>query len=358
MNAIHHPNIYMRSAATRSFASSAGSEVAACMPEVVAACKLAGFDLVMIETSGIGQGDAGIVPLTDVSLYVMTPEYGAASQLEKIDMLDFAAAVAINKFDRKGAHDALRDVRKQVQRNREAFAQAPEEMPVFGTIASRFNDDGVTALYQSLRAQLAEHGLKISSQHLAPVTVRASSGTTSIVPPARSRYLAEIAEAVRAYHSQAREQAAIARQRQQLTETKRMLRESPSSRRTPGSSDQPSLDSRVRGNDEPLSDPRLLRESTSGKAAADAFTAGLDALIAAREAALDARSRELLDGWTQVRAQYSGDENTVTVRDQEISTRLSVVTLSGTHMPKVALPKYADHGELLQWLLRENLPGF
>src|SRR5688572_27313736 len=263
MNAIHHPNIYMRSAATRSFASSAGSEVAACMPEVVAACKLAGFDLVMIETSGIGQGDAGIVPLTDVSLYVMTPEYGAARQLEKIDMLDFAAAVAINKFDRKGAHDALRDVRKQVQRNREAFGHAPEEMPVFGTIASRFNDDGVTALYQSLRAQLAERGLKISSQHLAPVTVRASSGNTSIVPPARSRYLAEIAEAVRAYHSQAREQAAIARQRQQLTETKRMLRESPSSRRTPGSSDQPSLDSRVRGNDEALSDPSMLRESAS-----------------------------------------------------------------------------------------------
>jgi methylmalonyl-CoA mutase len=151
MNAIEHPAIYMRSLATRE----TGSEVSAALPEVIAACKLAGFDLVIVETSGIGQGNAAIVPLVDVSLYVMTPEFGAASQLEKIDMLDFADFVAINKFDRKGAEDALRDVRKQYQRNHEAFNQSPDEMPVFGTMAARFNDDGVTALYQAAAAELA-----------------------------------------------------------------------------------------------------------------------------------------------------------------------------------------------------------
>src|SRR5213075_767286 len=144
MNAIHHENIYMRSLATRD----TGSEISKALPDAIAACKLAGFDLIIVETSGIGQGDAAIVPLVDLPLYVMTPEFGAASQLEKIDMLDFADFVVINKFDRKGAQDALRDVRKQYQRNRQVFNSAPETLPVYGTIASRFNDDGVTALYQ------------------------------------------------------------------------------------------------------------------------------------------------------------------------------------------------------------------
>ncbi|HXX09952.1 MAG TPA: cobalamin-dependent protein, partial [Burkholderiales bacterium] len=143
MNAINGTNIYMRSLATRG----AGREVAAALPDVIAACKGVGFDLILVETSGIGQGDAAIVPLADFSLYVMTPEYGAASQLEKIDMLDFAEFVAINKFDRRGAEDALRDVRKQLQRNRQAFKASSDQMPVFGTVAARFNDDGVTALY-------------------------------------------------------------------------------------------------------------------------------------------------------------------------------------------------------------------
>src|ERR1700740_1007288 len=147
----------MRSLATRG----AESEVSKALPDVIAACKVAGFDLVVVETSGIGQGNAAIVPLVDLSLYVMTPEFGAASQLEKIDMLDFADFVAINKFDRKGAEDALRDVRKQYQRNRGQFQQAPDAMPVFGTMASRFNDDGVTALYQAMLPRLQEHGLKI-----------------------------------------------------------------------------------------------------------------------------------------------------------------------------------------------------
>src|SRR5690349_1218293 len=189
MNAIGGGRVFMRSLATRG----AHAEVAKNPPDLIAACKVAGFGLVLVETSGIGQGDSGIVPLVDASLYVMTPEYGAASQLEKIDMLDFADFVAINKFDRKGAEDALRDVRKQVQRNRKAFDRSPEEMPVYGTIASRFNDDGVTALYQG------------------------------ILPPARSRYLAEIADALRGYHAKAAEQSRLARERQQLGAARDML---------------------------------------------------------------------------------------------------------------------------------------
>src|SRR5438094_4606569 len=152
----------MRSLATRD----TGSEISQALPDVLAACEGAGFDLVIVETSGIGQGDAAIVPLVDIPMYVMTPEYGAASQLEKIDMLDFAEFVAINKFDRKGALDALRDVSKQVQRNREAFRQRPDEMPVFGTMASRFNDDGVTALYQGLKARLQQLGLALADGRL------------------------------------------------------------------------------------------------------------------------------------------------------------------------------------------------
>src|SRR4051812_46398012 len=159
MNAIgpwsEGPRVFMRSLATRDF----GSEISAALPDVLAAVKTAGFDLVIVETSGIGQGDAAIVPLVDVPVYVMTPEFGAASQLEKIDMLDFAEFVVINKFDRKGAADALRDVAKQVQRNRAAFSQSPEQMPVFGTMASRFNDDGVSALYHAMVPRLAELGL-------------------------------------------------------------------------------------------------------------------------------------------------------------------------------------------------------
>src|SRR5205814_4227826 len=168
MNAIEHPNIYMRSLATRD----AGSEISQALPDVIAACKVAGFDLVIVETSGIGQGNAAIVPLVDTSLYVMTPEFGAPSQLEKIDMLDFADFVAINKFDRKGAADALRDVRKQYQRNRELFKVEPDEMPVYGTIAARINDDGVTALYQALVGRLSQEGLK-----LAQDVIPAKAGT-------------------------------------------------------------------------------------------------------------------------------------------------------------------------------------
>ena len=311
MNAINGERIFMRSLATRD----AQSEIAASLPEAIAACKVAGFDLVIVETSGIGQGDAAIVPLADVSLYVMTPEYGAASQLEKIDMLDFADFVAINKFDRRGADDALRDVRKQYQRNHKLFDLPADSMPVYGTVASRFNDGGVTALYQGLLPRLAEHGLKLEAGALPAVAARVSSARNVSVPPARSRYLAEIAETVRGHHRHAEAQSRIARERAQLTAAKGMLLES------------------------------------SGT------TADLDRLIAEREAKLDEHSRTLLDTWPETKQAYSGDEYVAMVRDREIRTRLNFTSLSGTRVPKVALPKFEDHGEILRWRLRENVPG-
>jgi methylmalonyl-CoA mutase len=303
MNAIHGPNVFMRSLATRD----TGSELSAALGDAIAACRAAGFELVIVETAGIGQGDAAIVPHVDAALYVMTPEFGAASQLEKIDMLDFADFVAINKFDRRGAEDALRDVRKQVQRNRELFRAAPEEMPVFGTIASRFNDDGVTALYHAVVDKL---GLKKRPGALPRPASKVSSAIHSIVPPARTRYLADIAEAVRGYHRYAEQQSRLARERQQLEATRTML----------------------------------------GKELPE-----LDALLAAKQ--LDAESRKLLESWPKTVQAYSGDEHVVKVRNKELRTKLTHTSLSGTHVPKVALPKYQDHGELLRWRLRENLPG-
>jgi methylmalonyl-CoA mutase len=312
MNSINHPNITMRSLATRD----AGSEIAACLPDVIAACKCAGFDLVLVETSGIGQGDAAIVPHVDFSLYVMTPEFGAASQLEKIDMLDFADFVSINKFDRRGAQDALRDVRKQMQRNRGAFTVATDAMPVFGTIASRFNDDGVTALYQTIVDKLKTRGLKAADGKLKTTNVKASSGQNVIVPPARARYLAEIAETVRGYHADVARQSKTARERQQLREARRML-------------------------------------DFAKKASSD-----LEPLIAERDKALSPEARALLEEWPQIRQAYSGDEQVTKVRDREIRTTLKTTSLSGTKISKVALPKFEDDGETLKWLMRENLPGY
>ncbi|MFL9963268.1 methylmalonyl-CoA mutase family protein [Paraburkholderia sediminicola] len=319
MNAIgdwgNGARVYMRSMATRE----ASSELSDALPDALMLCKAAGFDLIIVETSGIGQGDAAIVPFVDASLYVMTPEFGAASQLEKIDMLDFAGFVAINKFDRKGAPDALRDVAKQVQRNRADFAKSPEEMPVFGTIASRFNDDGVTALYRHIADALRAHGLRAGGGHLvAPDGLRFSSGRNAIVPPARVRYLADIAQTVHGYRERADAQARIARERWQLIEARRMLEE----------------------------------------ASVTAADSPLDTLIAQRTAALGERERNLLDAWPQTVAAYSGAEHVVRIREREFRTALTVTTLSGSEVRKVALPKFVDHGEILRWLMLDNLPGY
>jgi isobutyryl-CoA mutase len=308
--------VFMRSLATRDF----GSEISKALPDVIAACKVAGFDLIVVETSGIGQGDAAIVPHVDVPLYVMTPEFGAASQLEKIDMLDFAEFVAINKFDRKGSADALRDVAKQVQRNKEAWTTPTEQMPVFGTMAARFNDDGVTALYQALLERLTALGMKVQPQGLLPrVNVRHSSNQMPVVPAARTRYLAEISDTVRGYKTKARVQATLAREIQQLRAAAAML-----------------------------------QVGKPGKARA--AEAAID-LAEQREERQDGPARKLLAQWPEMQKAYAGDEYVVKIRDKEIRTALTTKSLSGTTIRKVALPQYEDHGEILKWLMLDNVPG-
>ncbi|MFN5404038.1 MAG: methylmalonyl-CoA mutase family protein, partial [Burkholderiales bacterium] len=319
MNAINPwrngQRVFMRSLATRDF----GSEISAALPDVVAACKVAGFDVVVVETSGIGQGDAAIVPHVDLPMYVMTPEFGAASQLEKIDMLDFAQFVAINKFDRKGASDALRDVAKQVQRNQEAWTVPTEKMPVFGTMAARFNDDGVTALYQALKVRLGELGLKLKEGLLPKVDVRHSTNQTPVVPTARTRYLAEISDTVRGYKKQARAQAQLAREIQQLRAAAVMLE----------------IDKPGR---------------------AKASEAAID-LAVRREETRDPSAKKLLVQWPEMQKAYAADEYVVKIRDKEIRTALTSKSLSGTTIRKVSLPTYEDHGEILKWLMLDNVPG-
>ncbi|MDE3204918.1 MAG: methylmalonyl-CoA mutase family protein [Acidobacteriota bacterium] len=279
--------VFFRSFATRD----AGSDMPACLDDAVAACKAAGFDLVIVETPGIGQGDSAVVPHVDVPLYVMTPEFGSASQLEKIDMLDYAAAVAINKFERRGGEDALRDVRRTLARDPDRMGLPLEDLPVFGTVASRFADDGVTALYQFLRSELG-----LPAGVLSPVEGRTSTRGHSIVPADRTRYLADVAAAVRSYHDQTRREAVLARRRQQLREVAELV------------------------------DDR----------------AALDDLAVQVEAEMRRDSREMLDGWDEAVGELRGH------------TRES---LSGTVVARVATPRFTDHGELLRWLRSENLPG-
>ena len=300
----------MRSIATR---LSVG-EVPDYLSEVIAVTQKFDFDLIVVETPGIGQGDAGIVPYVDASMYVMTPEFGAQSQLEKIDMLDFADQVVINKFDRKGAEDALRDVSKQVQRNHEAWDKSPTELPVFGTIASRFGDDGVSSAYHGLLSILRNKGLRQWPSRLPYLDSRLPSERSVIVPSGRVRYLAEIAETVRGYLSDANVQGGIARQCQQLQATQQMLGEDNSRIST-------------------LIDQRIDKLSNENK--------------------------KLLESWPQMKAGYVGQERVETTSSgKEITTRLGSQTLSGNWIQRVCVPQYEDDGEVLKFLKRENLPGF
>ena len=310
MNSLDGDRVFFRSLATRG-----SHELPEHLSDVIDVLKAVGYDLVIVETPGIGQGDAAIVPFVDTSLYVMTPEFGAASQLEKIDMLDFADVVAVNKFERRGAKDALRHVSRQLLRNREAFDKSPDDMPVFGTSAATFNDDGVTALYQHLKAVLAGHGLRASDGVLEPVEARHSSSVRQVVPADRVRYLAEIAETVRGYHAETERTAEAARRVQRLD---------------------------------------AVRDELT---AAGCDSADVRSLSAQARGHLPQEVAEQIENWPAVVESYSGDEQVVRIRDKEIRTELTRESLSGSKVPRVALPRFTDHGELVRFWRRENLPG-
>ncbi len=318
MNAIDNPRVYMRSLATRR----SNSEIPDALGEAIQVAQAAGFGLVIAETAGIGQGDSKITDLADLSVYVMTPEFGAASQLEKIDMLDYADLVVINKFEKRGGEDAVRDVRKQVQRNRNAWDRPPEEMPVFGTIASKFNDDGVTAFYQALREAIAaKTGTTFATRLPVPAT-RTSTSKTIIIPPERTRYLAEIADTVRAYHRETAEQVESLRRIWHLEESARAL------------------------------------EASGLEGTTDQLLARLAAEAAEARKRLAGETSALVADWAATEAQYRADELVYRVRGREIRVPLASESLARQRIPKIALPRFDDPGALYRWLRRENLPGF
>ena len=313
MNALQRERVYMRSLATRG----AREEIAEALAEALTVLRAAGFDWIVVETAGIGQGDAAIVPHVDVTVYVMTADYGAPSQLEKIDMLDFADVVAINKFDHKGADDALRDVRKQYQRNHRRFDESPEDMPVYGTIASKFNDDGITALYQTIVGLLKKRTGCGWQSSLPKVEHRTSSSKTVIIPPDRVRYLAEVADTVERYHAACAEQADLVERTWQLNGACAALGEG-------------------------QEDLKQVLQDRRSKLAEE----------------LAPETVEILDRIPEVREQYAQDEIAYTVRGNEIHTPVHRQSLSGTRIPRVALPKYHNPGDELRWVFKENLPGY
>jgi methylmalonyl-CoA mutase len=317
MNAIGDQRIYMRSIATRR----SNTEIPDALPEAIEVVKAAGFDLVIAETAGIGQGDSNIIDLVDLSMYVMTSEFGAASQLEKIDMLDFADLIAVNKYEKRGGEDAVRDVSKQVQRNRNAWDKSPKEMPVFGTIASKFNDDGLTALYHAILDTIAEKaGVKFES-NLPRSNTKTSTSKTIIIPPERTRYLSEIADTIRDYHRHTEEQADNLRRVWHLKETARTISED-----------------KLRGDSSEVFS-RLKEE------------------IAKAEKSLNPETTHLLDEWREIKETYSKDELVYMVRDNEIRVPLFTESLSHKRIPKIALPKFKDPGEIYKWIREENVPG-
>ena len=310
MNAIFSNRVYMRSLATRG----SRTELSNSIGDVLDVVRAVGFDLILVETSGIGQGDAEITNYTDLSMYVMTSEFGAPTQLEKIDMIDYADLIAINKFERKGSEDALRQVQKQFQRSRELWDEPLDTMPVFGTIASQFNDLGTNSLFAALVEKINEkfgftwqtsyeHFVKTQKQNI-------------VIPNDRRYYLREISETVRNYHKQAEQQAILATKLYQLQGTKQQL---------------------------PNSEVALI--------------ASIDSLIEGIESTLTIESKQILKNWAQLKEAYAGDELITKVRDKEIRTILKTTSLSGLKIPKVLLPNFKDYGEILRWVYAENIPG-
>ena len=310
MNAAADGRVFVRSMATRR----ANMALSESVQDALVVLKLARFDLILLESSGIGQSDTEIVEHADVSLYVMTPEFGAASQLEKIDMLDYADLVAINKFDRRGARDALRDVQKQVQRNKKAFDRAPTEMPVFGTMAATFADPGTNRFYRAVTKALAAQrpGAFVSTLPL----VEGDPETTHVIPAERVRHLAEIVENNRRYNDWSRSQADAAERCHVLAEALALL-----------------------------------------PAAASAARAALQQELATAQQALAPECRALLDGWDDLVRSFTAEHFVFRVRDRDVRVQNHTRSLAGLSIPKVALPRFRSHGDRLRWLLQENVPG-
>jgi len=310
MNAVDPQHVFMRSLATRQ----QKGELSGAIREAVAVCKAAAFDLVIVETSGIGQGDTDITEVADVTLYVMTPEYGAPSQLEKIDMLDYADLVALNKFEKRGAMDALRDVRKQVRRNRELWQAEDEELPVYGTIASRFADPGVTALYHGLLDLLNARFDRAWGSTLERREVKHSPPRGALIPPDRTSYLGDISRAVRGYHETVEGQVQAAHDRQRLRETLPEVADTDA---------------------EPILRTRLAEVQD----------------------ALTPESRHALEAWPETVAAYEGDVSRYQVRGRTIEQPAAFQSLSKQRIPRIALPRTTEEGEILRFILRENVPG-
>ncbi|APC49774.1 methylmalonyl-CoA mutase [Virgibacillus halodenitrificans] len=308
MNAIFTDRVYMRSLATRD----SSSELSKAIQDVIDVVRASGFDFIIVETSGIGQGNAAITDVTDLSMYVMTAEFGAPSQLEKIDMIDFADFIVINKYEQKGSEDALNQVRKQYERSHMLFHQDKEKFPVFGTIASQFNDAGTNALFAALIDTLNERYAWTEEINFERNII--AEKQNMIITNERRHYLREIATHVRSYHKHTKNQSEIARKIYQLEGAKEVLEE-------------------------------------------DEVQTVIDQSLEKYNEQLDARSRKLLDSWDETKESYSKDKMTFKVRDKEIEMDLTTESLSGLKIPKVAFPKYQDWGERLTWLLKENVPG-
>ena len=335
MNAIHDPRVYMRSLATRQSNLALSRHV----QQAIDICKAAGHDLIIVETSGIGQSDTEIVEHSDVALYVMTAEYGAATQLEKIDMLDFADLIAINKFDKRGSLDALRDVRKQYQRNHKLFETPDEDLPIYGTIASQFNDPGMNTLYQRVMEAIAvktDAGLEST---FAPAT--GADGRRSVIPPERVRYLAEIVESSQDYDRFVGEQTSLARKLYQLRGTIDLLR---------AKIGEKTLEFVDSGSDEVVEVIQQIQGEPD-------YLGDLIDTYNELEARLDPGCKAMLRQWPEVKKRYRADKYRFTVRDRVIELELFTESLSHTRIPRVSLPAYEDWGDILHWLLTENAPG-
>ncbi|MEG9328528.1 methylmalonyl-CoA mutase family protein [Salinimicrobium catena] len=331
MNAINNPRVYMRSLATRQSNLALSKYVA----EAIEVLKAANYDLIVLETSGIGQSDTEILEHSDVSLYVMTPEFGAATQLEKIDMLDFADLVAINKFDKRGALDALRDVKKQYQRNHGLWHSDPEKLPVFGTIASQFNDPGMNTLYKQIMDRIDDKtGAKFKSTfHIS----EEMSEKVFVIPPSRTRYLSEISENNRSYDEKATAQAEVAQKLYGIYKTVESV-----------------TGVKVELNQYGFEEESLQNAtSEENKDLIDLLKKEFDKV----KMDLDPYNWEIITGWDEKVNKYQDPVYSFKVRDKEIKIKTHTESLSHTQIPKVALPKYQAWGDILRWCLQENVPG-